>query len=112
MVESTKLTKILVQPKEIVDDRWLSVLQIRQSVFGHYRKSSMVDGLMVIHRIIQQGVHVVQKMRMMVDEGKRVMMCHTTSTSTFCAMLVNLTPQDDVSFHVRNFHIILEVDNY
>jgi hypothetical protein len=41
----------------------------------------------------------------MVDEGKRVMMCHATSTSTCCATSFKLTPHDDVSFHINGFHV-------
>jgi hypothetical protein len=59
----------------------------------------------------------------MVNEGKRLMMCHSTLTSTCyvmsssmcCAMSSKLTPHDDVSCHVNinvSFHVIPElVDN-
>jgi hypothetical protein len=67
--------------------------------------------LMVGCRLIRRGVWVCQRKWSMVNEGKRLMMCHSTltstcyvmSSSTCCAMSSKLTPHDDVSCHV-NIH--------
>jgi hypothetical protein len=51
-----------------------------------------------------KGFWVIQENRLMVDEGKRVMMCHATLESIFHATSVEFTPQDDVSCHI-NIHM-------
>jgi hypothetical protein len=48
---------------------------------------------------------------LMVDERKRVMMCHSMSTSMCCAMSSKLTPQNDMSYHII-IHVSFNVSSF
>jgi hypothetical protein len=71
----------------------------------------MDDGPMVWRRPDSARCSSRQEKHMMVDGGKRVMMCHATSTPTCHVMPTRLKYEDDMSFHII-IHVSCHVDSF